>query len=276
MKRFQLAIFSTTCAFAVGAAFAATSTGGIRPIVDVQSGYLLGGSKNGKWINAKETAKALKGGEQYTVYGKNSRTGATTGSKSRTNEAPCEDTHWVTLKKNFNGELAVGPGSNATPRKVTPLGLNQNFYRNEVAKILKANKIKKPKVVITQLWRVDLDGDKVDEVLLSATRYANPDNDLPMPNRVSPNASAGDYSLVLLRKVVNGKVKTITLAEEIYATKKVFNAPNINRLLGVYDLNGDGKMEVVLDGRYYEGDWRTVVEVKGGQAKEVLSEGCGA
>jgi len=272
MKRFQLAVFSVASVLAISAVFAATSTD-VHPIVDAQSGYLLGGSKNGKWISAGETAKSLQGGEKYSVYAADARAGQTTGSRTRTNEAPCEDTHWVNLKKNFNGVLGVSASWNVMPRAPRPQNLNQKFYRDEVGKVLKANKIKNPQVVISQLWRVDLDGDKVDEVLLSATNYAG---EKAAPKNVSPNAKAGEYSLVLLRRMVKGKVQTITLVREIYAQNKQFSAPNIHRIAGVYDLNGDGKMEIVLRGRYYEGDWVSILEAKGDLVKEVFLAGCGA
>lgn len=272
MKRFQLSAFLAAFAGVVSVALAATSAS-VHPIVDAQTGYLIGGSQNGKWINARETAKALQGGEKYVVYGNSTKAGETSGSKASTGEAPCEETQWVSLKKNFNGVLGVSEMANPIPRNVRPQNLDQKIYRDEVVRILKAHKIKNPKVVISQIWRVDLDGDKTQEVLISATNYAG---QKAAPKNISSNATAGEYSLVLLRKIVNGKVQTMTLAQEIYAQNKEFSAPNIHSLAGVYDLNGDGKMEIVLNSRYYEGDWMSVIEVKGGQAKEVLSAGCGA
>jgi len=37
-----------------------------------------------------------------------------------------------------------------------------------------------------------------------------------------------------------------------------------------------GKMEIVTHGRYYEGDWTTIYEMRGVKAVKVLEEGCGA
>jgi hypothetical protein len=45
---------------------------------------------------------------------------------------------------------------------------------------------------------------------------------------------------------------------------------------GVFDLNGDGKMEILLTGRYYEGDWTTIYDASGDHVKIVTSSGCGA
>jgi hypothetical protein len=245
----------------------------LHPIVDAQSGYLIGGSRNGKWVSDKEVAKSLTGSEAYRVFGSSTQAGQTTGSRSRTGEAPCELTQWVKLQKNFNGQIAVSANWNPLPRRVRPQNTNQKIYRDEVARILEMGGLTKPEVKIMQLWRVDLDGDGTEEVLLSAANYNGQNSG---PNNMSSSSSAGNYALALLRKVVNGKVRTIELETEIYPGTRDFNAPNVFRFAGAYDLNGDGKMEIVLRGRYYEGDWISVYEIKGASAKEVLSSGCGA
>ncbi len=245
----------------------------LHPIVDAQSGYLIGGSRSGKWIADKEVAKTLTGAETYRVFGSSSQLGQSAGSKSRTNEEPCIETHRINLQKNFNGQAAVSANWNPLPRRVRAQDTNQKIYRDEVARILKKGGINQPKVIITQLWRVDLEGDGVEEVLLSASNYSGQQD---WPRKIGSYSSAGDYSIAVLRKVVNGKVRTIQLGAEIYPKTKEFNAPSAFTFAGVYDLNGDGKMEVVVRGTYYEGDWTSVYEVRGASAKEVLTVGCGA
>jgi hypothetical protein len=245
----------------------------IQPIVVAQYGYLLGGSKNGRWISDKEAARAIKGNETYRVYGPSTSLGTTKGSKTRTDEAPCDQTHWVRLQKNFNGVLALGGNWNAAPRRLRAQNVNQRVYRNVVASYLRSRGLRNPKVVISQLWRVDLEGDGREEVLICATNYKGLKAG---PMNISANASAGDYSVVLLRKVTGSRVTTIPLAAEIYPQNKTFVAPSEHRLAGVLDANGDGKMEVVLRSRYYEGDSIALVEVNGVQMRDVLSAGCGA
>ena len=72
------------------------------------------------------------------------------------------------------------------------------------------------------------------------------------------------------------RIATMLLAGEVYPRAKVFNAPNAYTLAGIYDLNGDGKMEIVLRSNYYEGGSTSIFEVQGATAKEVVSSGCGA
>ncbi|HMJ06666.1 MAG TPA: hypothetical protein VK474_10460, partial [Chthoniobacterales bacterium] len=86
----------------------------------------------------------------------------------------------------------------------------------------------------------------------------------------------GSYSIVLLRQVVQGKVQTEMIAGEIYPAKKTFSAPNSYRIRSVLDLDGDGKLEVVLDSSYYEGGATTIYGFKGSKMKEILTVGCGA
>ena len=63
---------------------------------------------------------------------------------------------------------------------------------------------------------------------------------------------------------------------EYYPKAKKFNAPAEHRIIGVLDLNGDGIMEIVLSGRYYEGDWVDAYRVDGAKIIKLFSMGCGA
>jgi hypothetical protein len=130
--------------------------------------------------------------------------------------------------------------------------------------------LKDPEIKITRIVRVDLDGDGEEEVLVSATNYGDDEEG------ISANAPGGSYSVVLLRRVVAGKVETKMIAGEIYPAKKTFSAPNAYQILAVIDLDGDGKLEVVLESAYYEGGATTVYGFKGRKIEELLSVECGA
>lgn len=98
----MIAALSLTCALS-GVGIAAT----VRPIVDVKSGYLLGGSDGSKWVNAKITAAQMKGRETYRIYDMKRRLSGGTGSKPRFVDAPCPDTLFVDIKPK-KGTIAVG------------------------------------------------------------------------------------------------------------------------------------------------------------------------
>ena len=165
--------------------------------------------------------------------------------------------------------VAVGGPWNAMPRPVTIGSTQQQVYKEAAAEILKSRGIVNPNVNITQVIRVDLDGDGREEVLISATLYET----FKPSGGLTPNARAGDYSLVFLRKEVQGKVVTSIIAGEFYPKAKEFNAPSEYRIMGVLDLNGDGILEIVLSGRYYEGDWVDAYARRRRQDHQVVQHG---
>ena len=63
---------------------------------------------------------------------------------------------------------------------------------------------------IDNILRVDLDGDGEEEVLISAANY------FAKADRVPMRSPAGSYSMVLLRRVVAGKVETQLVAGEFH------------------------------------------------------------
>ena len=121
---------------------------------------------------------------------------------------------------------------------------------------------------IRDALRVDLEGDGQEEILISATSYEGD---------IQPRAKKGDYSFVLLRKIVAGKVRNIIVAGD-FVTKKIdFGVPSEYRISSILDLNGDGKMEIIIYGSYYEGRWIEVYEMKANKPANIkaLNVGCG-
>jgi hypothetical protein len=103
-----------------------------------------------------------------------------------------------------------------------------------------------------------------------ATNYHAAEND-----EVPSGAPQGSYSFVLLRWLVDGKVRSRVLEGEFYPKKATFNAPNRYRVGGVYDLDGDGRMEVVVESAYYEGGATTVYRCTPAKIEKVLEIACG-
>jgi hypothetical protein len=126
-------------------------------------------------------------------------------------------------------------------------------------------------VRITRILRVDLEGDGEHEVLINATNYFNQRDEVPMqaPKR-------GSYSIVMLRRVASGKVQTQLVAGELYSKADASNAPNIYEIATVLDLNGDGKLEVIVHSFYYEGGETTIYRCDPDKIDAVLSVECGA
>lgn len=244
----------------------------VYPIMDISSGYLLGGSAGGKWVKPAVVAGAVKGGEKYRIYGPVGYLGQGVGGKAESIGVPCEETFQVGMTASFKTDTAIATSGSwpAMPRLPRSLSTNQAVYIKAVSDLLKQKGIAAPHVKIDQLWRVDLEGDKVDEVLISASYHADAQDNSPIPS-----VEAGDYSIVFMRKVVKGTVQTVMLASDVQLKKIDFSAPITYRIENVLDLNGDGVMEVVVHGEYYEGSWGSVFQVKGTQVEEVLTDGCG-
>lgn len=248
------------------------------PVIDLEGGCLLGGSVGGKWLKAEEMSKRMSGGDKYRSFDLNGEWKSMTGGKPTSQGAPCEDTLYVEVPKEILESLpqkaqyvGVAGKWNPMPRKAIVESNSSTVYRNAVAAQLKKKGIRRPQVNITKVVRVDLEGDGVDEVIINATRVNRWES-----GSITPNAHAGDYSIVMLRKIINEKVQTIMLDEEYHTKTANFSAPNEYNLSAVLDLNGDGIMEIVVAGAYYEGDWKIVYSIQGSKAVDVLSCGCGA
>ena len=249
-----------------------SETNEIHPIVELQSGeYLLGARSNGKWIDGEKTASLVKAETTYRLFSFTAEVGKATGAKPISADEPCPDTYSVKMSEKPEGALiAIAASWDPMPRAPKVASTDQPVYVTAVRDFLKAHGLKNPEVKITKIVRVDLDGDGEEEVLVNATNYGDDEEG------ISANAPGGSYSVVLVRRVVAGKVDTKMIAGEIYPSKKTFSAPNIHRILSVIDLDGDGKMEVVLESAYYEGGGTTVYGFRGSKWEELLSVACGA
>ena len=258
---------------------AAAPAAELHPIVEVQSGYLFGATTDGKWIKSEKAAKAISDERTYKIYGLTQSLGQANGGKPKPSEEEvCSDNFVVSLsQKPDKGAIALAAPWNALPRKVQILDATQQVYVDAARDFLETKGIDHPKVKIESILRVDLDGDGEEEVLISATNYFEKDEGAPM------RSPAGSYSMVLLRRVVSGKVETQLVEGEFYPKAyqnrtdddASFNAPNAYKVIAVLDLDGDGKMEVVVASQYYEGGATTIYRCDPKKIEELLSVACG-
>jgi hypothetical protein len=242
----------------------------LHPIVEMDTGYLFGGSADGKWIKAEKVAKSMKGRTAFRLFGLTQEVGKATAGKPKPAKAEaCADMLTVSLSPEpKEGLIALSAPWNALPRKPQIADPTQQVYVDAVREFLESRRISDPKVKITRILRVDLDGDGEEELLINATNYFTKDNDVPME---AP--AHGSYSIVLLRRAVAGKVQTEFVTGQLYP--KDSDTPNVYEILAVLDLNGDGKLEVIVHSQYYEGAATTIYDCSGGKCKDVLSVFCG-
>lgn len=248
--------------------FAAIADAQVVPIIEVQTRGLLGGVENGKYLDAKTTFAKLSGEGNYSLFGIKGKTGMMTATVEAPDE-PCDEFYFA--KSELEGQKGIGIGAgmkwNPVPRTPRALNLKDKTYLGIVSTILRSKGLTKSRAVIEQAVKVDLDGDGTDEVVLTASNYGG---------TVQAGAKAGNYSFVLVRKIVGGKARNIMVAEEYIKKEIEFGAPSRFEISAIADLNGDGKMEIVQYGEYYEGSGAGVYEITD-KAVEIkaLQTGCG-
>lgn len=250
----------------------------IIPVVDLgdhvwapggEGGCLLGGKLGERWLNPKEMAELLRGGETYRLYTLTRFIGTATGSKPRKEERGMPDfvVQMTPLPVPQKEIIAIGGQWNALPRVPRLANPDQEIYKEAVAELLKKKGLKNPKIKITQVIRIDLDGDGVEEVLITADTYAD--------KLYRHLQKKGSYSLVLLRKVIHGKVENLVIEEDYFPANLGGGVPMRFWVGAVLDVDGDGVMEIVLHAMYYEGGGTSVHRVEGNKVKKVLVSGWG-
>jgi len=243
----------------------------IVPMVELKTRGLMGGVQNGRWVAPAKVKPKLKTETEFVLVGwKGVEEGGVTLAKKGEQEDVCQDFTRMEfeLKQDHGVAIETGAKWNPTPRIPKAIDVNNATYKTAVTSFLKKKGIAQPVVRIQEAFRIDLEGDGVEEVVLSATYYKK---------GLSSDAAAGDYSFVIVRKAV-GKIVTDHLLQGDFILKKVnFGAPTENHISAIADLNGDGKMEIVLYGFYYEGEFASAFEMKNGRPVKIkeFEIGCG-
>jgi len=241
----------------------------VAPIVDGNTGFLLGGTQNGRWLDPDATAQLLVGNERYRVYSGVTNLGEARGSRPVTESAgPCSGRHVITLKPSpqVQPAIAIGGTWDLLPRRPQALTLDSVVYREAMADWLRTQGIDQPEVQLTAVQRIDLEGDGVDEVVVSATRLKDGGH--------TPPVAAGDYSVVVVRKLVAGSVVTLPLVGEYYRQAQDLAYPSTHALATILDVNGDGTHEIVVHSTLWEGTTTTIYAVHDRLVQQVGSVGC--
>ena len=244
----------------------------IVPVVELKDRGLMGGVQNGRWIAPTRFAPSMASETEFVLVGWQGveEGGVTLGKKNVGMADICEDYTQFDLELQQEQGVAIGSEAkwNPVPRVPKPIDLENAIYKKVVANFLRRKGIARPVVSIKEAFRVDLEGDGVEEVVLSATYYKA---------GLSPGAAVGDYSVVLVRKA-KGRVVTDHMLEGDFHLKKIqFGAPLEFHVSAIADLNGDGKMEVVTHYAYYEGSGSSAYEMRNGRPVEIkeFEIGCG-
>lgn len=236
----------------------------------------LGWWDGANWVQVDElTALPVDGGEDYQVVLQGVDATVTGGAE----EVLCEPAMNVGVELT-DADLLGGPFPDPTGVAISaPWNLTPHFVQEETddgtysdfARPLLAERgLEVANPVIKQVVRFDMDGDGTNEVVAVAEEVTG---------EGGIYAEEGNYSLVFMRVVVDGEVQTAILGDSIVADLAPGETPFIltHAVAAIADLSGDGKMEVVLDEVYYEGEGWSVWEYVNddlGPVRQIVS-GCG-
>lgn len=224
---------------------------------------------DGNWQS--EGTPPVAGGEEYQVVRLDEPVTVSIGTEPRPWCDPLELEN-IEFDPPLAGEwldldaIAVQTSGEVRPYPVEVLPNTIPAYVEATAGLLAAHVPSDPVINLTQVIRTDLEGDGVDEVIVAATSM--PDSPL--------DTTEGDYSIVFLRKLIEGDVSTAILGIHVADEAGPFSWVRFE-ISAVADLNGDSRMEIVVGGPVWEGSFLGVYEYQNDDLGpvEVLSCGCG-
>lgn len=216
-----------------------------QPLITVGFGA-LGWWDGSGWVDAEDAGSLpIAGGEDYQTV-RLDEVGTTTGGAETIVCEPLEligvDLEDPQLLGDFPGPygIAISAPWELQPHLFEAI-TDDGTYADFAAGLLADRGLDVADPVVKQLFRTDLEGDGVNEVLVVA-------EDVTQSFLMEP----GDYSIAFMRKVIQGEVQTAVIAETV-AMDEDDTFDGAHSFGGVADLNHDGKMELITNAAFFEG-----------------------
>ena len=227
---------------------------------------LLGGVSRDTWLAPDESVASYEGEATYSLHSMTQEYKYFLWGKSPEFSPTCQ-TYSVSSDADpaEAGFVTVLDGWDITKREVTELSDDNEFYRQAVTDWLASEGVDAPQIGSLQTFRVDIEGDGTDEVFISATRLDDSQH----------TTKAGDYSIVLMRKVYENAAITKLVVGDIYRSEGLeITYPRTYSLANFIDLNQDGVLEVVVEIRGWEKFGAIVFQIDGQEVIQTLSAEC--
>ena len=135
-------------------------------------------------------------------------------------------------------------------------------YEQACRRWLLAHGVKLTKARVTRVLKMDLDGDGTDETIVEASNGS-----------IAYRAPRGTYSLILLRSLKGGKIVETPLDFHPARPGGVM-LDTVTR--GVADLDGDGRMEIVVADSGIDENGAALWGYRAGRATKLVENGAGA
>ena len=252
-------------------------------VLITHNNYLVGGTRNAKWLKEAEVLTNIKKPTKFIGFDSFINTkpseiygtfdvlgcGANYFYFSKTAKIPEN----VFGDDSLKPILAIGANANWNPLPRVPKKLDRTIknYQKIALDFLRTKGIVAKIIKLENAFSIDLEGDGMDEIFIEATTYKDKNGE------IGGTARAGNYSFVLMRKIINGKPRNFLIGGEFHPKKpKIEDYISEFDLSAFADLNGDGKIDVILHNLYsYGGESTEIYELEKNTLNKVLSVECG-
>jgi hypothetical protein len=205
-------------------------------------GYVFGGVRNNQWVDAFAARQGLASGQQVSVYTNSTFSGQSTLRGRAPGAYDCGSAVQFSFDPDVDWMYSVATNGQwqVTPRRPALMDSTTPPYPTILAEVLNDLGLDDPQVQFLTLQRVDLEGDGVDEIVMTGFRQ--------IAGSGTTVISPGDYAVVILRRLAGDEVLTIPLVSDVYPQSSSNISPLEYRVIGMLDLNADGVLEIVIQG----------------------------
>ncbi len=223
--------------------------------------FLLGGVQAGKWLTPEQAAALIRGTSEYDIHSSNQEMFQVLGYAPESSPIrPGQYTIGSDSTRADFGMLGVAHGWPVRQGQMEEISPENETYKQVVLNWLKDAGVIDPQLGSLHIYRVDLENDGVDEILINASHLDDSQH----------TTRSGDYSIVLMRKVAGNEAVTVPLIADIYRSMEAeITYPRTYLLSNFMDVNQDGILEVVVAYQRWEERGALIYTIDGNQVEQV-------